>query len=76
MNVVSSSSCCLRGRDEPARPRDDRPWSRAQAASGSFAVDAAGDAPELLLRRLQLARGERQQAIGVERDAFVELSFC
>ena len=40
------------------------------------AVQARRDAAELLLRRVQLALGDREQAIGVERDPFLERSFC
>ena len=37
------------------------------------AVQPGGDAAEFVLRRLQLAHRNRQQPIGTDRDAFVEL---
>ena len=40
------------------------------------AVQSSRDRAELLLRLLQLALGDREQAINRERDAFVERSFC
>jgi hypothetical protein len=37
------------------------------------AVDARGGAAEFLLRRAQLAGGDVEQAVGADRDPFVEL---
>ena len=65
MNVSQLGELLLRGRDELCPAPDGRSLTRAHAASGSLRRSIrAGDAPEFLLRRGELARRDGQQPIG------------
>ena len=48
-------------------------FASRQAAAGIAAVQAARDAPEFFLHLVQLAQRDRQEPIGRQRDAFLEL---
>ncbi len=72
MKSASSASCS----SATATSLPAGGWSAlvfCQAASGSPPLTLRRDAPELVLRLLQLAGGDGQQAIGAEREAFIKV---
>ena len=71
-NWTSSASCCCADGDQLAGGRVVV-LGLAPGGDRIAAVHARRDAAELLLRLVQLADGDREQPVGVERDALVEL---
>jgi hypothetical protein len=71
MKVLSSSSCSWAAA-EIAPAAGCSSFARRHASTGVGAVELARELPELVLRRLELAQRDIEQAVGVDRDALVE----